>query len=220
MRKYEKIYSLSELFDEKQVRKNANGNEVQVIFARRLCECLDEKGMNANKLSEKTGISKSSISGYINGEQKPNIIQIKKIAEILEVSSDYLLNLSTLKSTNEDFKKVHKLTGLTDEAIMELKKQYEMANQTEFEYVYPMFKSGIDAINYLIANEEKYNLFKNLADFMWFGINNKDLIKEQAKVIDDNTTLEYSFDMMQDIAKIRVDRTLYDIKEDIDNQEK
>ena len=122
MRKYEKIYSLSELFDENQVRKNADGNEDQVIFARRLCKCLDEEGINANELGRRTGISKSSISAYINGEQKPNIIQIKKIAEILEVSSDYLLNLSTLKSTNEDFKKVHKLTGLTDEAIMELKK--------------------------------------------------------------------------------------------------
>lgn len=220
MRKYEKINSLSELFDEEQVRKNANGNEEQVIFARNLCKCLDDEGINANELGRRTGISKSSISAYINGEQKPTIIQLKKIAKKLKVSSDYLLGLSNLKSTNEDFKKVHKLTGLTDEAIMELKKQYEMANQTEFEYVYPMFKKGIDAINYLIANEGKYNLFKNLAHFLWFGINNKDLIKERAKVIDDNTTLEYSFDMMQDIAKIGVDRTLYKIKKDIDNQEK
>lgn len=220
MRKYEKLETNMDLFNEELVRKNANGNEDIVLFVKRLCMCLDEKGKNASDLVRGTKISKSSISGYIIGKQKPSIIQIKKIANFFGVSSDYLLGLSNVKSTNEDVKTVHKLTGLSDEAIIELKKQYKMAIETDYEHIYPMFKRGISAINYLIANEEKYNLFKSLANFIWFETNNKELLEEQRKVVDDNTNLEYSFDMMIDIAKIRIDRTLYKIKEDIDTQKK
>jgi len=220
MRKYEKLETNMDLFNEELVRKNANGNEDIVLFVKRLCMCLDEKGKNASDLVRGTKISKSSISGYIIGKQKPSIIQIKKIANFFGVSSDYLLGLSNVKSTNEDVKTVHKLTGLSDEAIIELKKQYKMAIETDYEHIYPMFKRGISAINYLIANEEKYNLFKSLANFIWFDTNNKELLEEQRKVVDDNTSLEYSFDMMIDIAKIRIDRTLYKIKEDIDTQKK
>jgi len=220
MRKYEKLETNMDLFNEELVRKNANGNEDIVLFVKRLCMCLDEKGKNASDLVRGTKISKSSISGYIIGKQKPSIFQIKKIANFFGVSSDYLLGLSNVKSTNEDVKTVHKLTGLSDEAIIELKKQYKMAIETDYEHIYPMFKRGISAINYLIANEEKYNLFKSLANFIWFDTNNKELLEEQRKVVDDNTSLEYSFDMMIDIAKIRIDRTLYKIKEDIDTQKK
>lgn len=220
MRKYEKLETNMDLFNEELVRKNANDNEDIVLFVKRLCMCLDEKGKNASDLVRGTKISKSSISGYIIGKQKPSIIQIKKIANFFGVSSDYLLGLSNVKSTNEDVKTVHKLTGLSDEAIIELKKQYKMAIETDYEHIYPMFKRGISAINYLIANEEKYNLFKSLANFIWFETNNKELLVEQRKVVDDNTSLEYSFDMMIDIAKIRIDRTLYKIKEDIDTKKK
>ena len=220
MRKYEKLETNMDLFNEELVRKNANGNEDIVLFVKRLCMCLDEKGKNASDLVRGTKISKSSISGYIIGKQKPSIIQIKKIANFFGVSSDYLLGLSNVKSTNEDVKTVHKLTGLSDEAIIELKKQYKMAIETDYEHIYPMFKREISAINYLIANEEKYNLFKSLANFIWFETNNKELLEEQRKVVDDNTSLEYSFDMMIDIAKIRIDRTLYKIKEDIYTKKK
>ena len=59
--------------------------------ARRLQDALDRKGMTAAELAKKSGVSKASISQYINGSHVPSNISSAKMAEVLGVNALWLM---------------------------------------------------------------------------------------------------------------------------------
>lgn len=63
------------------------------IFSERLKIALSEKNMKASELSELTGISKSSISDWINGRYEAKQDKIFLIAKALKINESYLLGL-------------------------------------------------------------------------------------------------------------------------------
>lgn len=52
---------------------------------------LDEKGLKNSDVSRETGISNMTLSDWKRGKSTPKLDKIKKIAEFLDVSVDYLL---------------------------------------------------------------------------------------------------------------------------------
>ena len=62
-----------------------------VETARRLQDALDRKGMTAAELAKKSGVSKASISQYINGSHAPSNISSAKMAEVLGVNALWLM---------------------------------------------------------------------------------------------------------------------------------
>ena len=63
------------------------------IFAERLKELISEKGLNNQKLSDLTGIPRTSISNWLNGRRTVQIEALVQIALFFGVSTDYLLGL-------------------------------------------------------------------------------------------------------------------------------
>ncbi len=63
-----------------------------MTFYDKVKNLLDHKGLTLEYLSEKTGISVSGMYKWKN--QSPNGDNIKKVANILDVSTDYLLDNS------------------------------------------------------------------------------------------------------------------------------
>ena len=61
-------------------------------------QALSDKNMTQQKLSEISGIGKSSISQYCNGSHCPDNIRALKIAEILNVNPLWLMGLSDNKN--------------------------------------------------------------------------------------------------------------------------
>ena len=59
----------------------------------RLKAKMKEKGLSQRQLSLKTGISEAAICKYVSGARTPHIETIGKIAEVLGVTSDYLLGI-------------------------------------------------------------------------------------------------------------------------------
>ncbi len=74
------------------------------IFIKRLQELLDEKDMTQRELAERIGVTEVTISRYINGERKPRIDIIGKIAEVFGVSIDYLLGYSNIRNPYNNVK--------------------------------------------------------------------------------------------------------------------
>ncbi|HRE49034.1 MAG TPA: helix-turn-helix transcriptional regulator [Aggregatilineales bacterium] len=60
----------------------------------RLRATREEKGMSQVELSRRTGISNVVINRYEGGRSEPSIGNLVKFAEVLGVSTDYLLGLS------------------------------------------------------------------------------------------------------------------------------
>lgn len=63
------------------------------IFSERLKTALSERGMKQTELSERTGISKSSISEWLNGRYEAKADKIVLIAKALNVNESYLIGL-------------------------------------------------------------------------------------------------------------------------------
>lgn len=59
--------------------------------ARRLQDALDRKGMTAAELAKKSGVSKASISQYLNGSHAPSNISSAKMADVLGVNALWLM---------------------------------------------------------------------------------------------------------------------------------
>lgn len=75
----------------RRLPKDANKlseTEFRREFAFRLGNIMKHKCINQMDLSEKTGISQTTISGYLNGKGTPSFYNVDKIAKALKCSTD------------------------------------------------------------------------------------------------------------------------------------
>lgn len=63
-------------------------------FVEVLIELMEEKDMTQVQLANLIGTTNVTISRYISGERNPRIEIVTKIAEVFNVSTDYLLGLT------------------------------------------------------------------------------------------------------------------------------
>lgn len=71
---------------------NDDYNAWKYEFGDRLTQLMYAKGFTQKELSEYTGISQSTISGYINNTIAPSAYNINKIARVLGFSSSELMD--------------------------------------------------------------------------------------------------------------------------------
>lgn len=63
-------------------------------FSTRLKDIIEAKGISQAWLAEKAETTEATISRYISGVHKPNLEIVAKIAKALNVSIDYIMDLS------------------------------------------------------------------------------------------------------------------------------
>lgn len=69
----------------------AKVKEAVEIFGERLRSARELRGLNQRELSEKLGVPPSSIAHFEGGRRKPSFENLHKLANALEVTTDYLL---------------------------------------------------------------------------------------------------------------------------------
>lgn len=68
----------------------------------RIAELREQKGWTQEELSTLIGISRGALSHYEQSRRKPDFETLTKLADILQVSIDYLIGRKTLaQSMNE-----------------------------------------------------------------------------------------------------------------------
>lgn len=90
----------------------------QATFPTRLNELMQERGISQEKLARALGVKRQTVSLYKTGQSSPNAEQLKKIAEFFNVSSDWLLGISNVKSQDTDLHSVCEYTGLSEAAML------------------------------------------------------------------------------------------------------
>lgn len=91
--------------------------EAKEIFAKRLVDLREKKGITQQTLADDLGITRQSLSLYEKAERTINIDIIVKIAYYFNVSTDYLLGLAQAKTTNAGLRSICDYTKLSEEAI-------------------------------------------------------------------------------------------------------
>ena len=113
------------------------------ITRERITNLRNEKGVTQGRMAKDIGLKRSDIAHYETDRTVP-IDKLYKIANYFGTSADYLLGLTELKSTDITYKKIHKVTGLTDNAISVLQNYNNIYKGQVL----------IPVLNFLIAQEE------------------------------------------------------------------
>jgi len=82
-------------------------------FGNRLRKTMIEKNMTGFELSQKLEVTPSMISNYISGRRFPGFYSLKKLAQALDVSIDYLLGLNeekTIEPSGDTRKEEHDIS--------------------------------------------------------------------------------------------------------------
>lgn len=89
--------------------------------SRRLRQILQEKDMKQQELSDKSGVSKASISQYMNGDIIPSNVSAGKMATVLDVNPVWLMGYdipremkSGAEQAAKDFDFFQKYSSLTE----------------------------------------------------------------------------------------------------------
>ena len=73
------------------------------ITAKRLQKALSDMNMKPQELADKSGVSKSSISQYVNGSHTPSNISSGKMAKVLNVNPLWLMGFDVPMEQEVDY---------------------------------------------------------------------------------------------------------------------
>lgn len=144
-------------------------------FGIRIAELRELSGKSQEEVSENLGITQQTLSRYEKGQRQASLDFVVKSAQYFNVSTDYLLGFSKVKSAEEDVKCICRITGLSEKAVIDLNcfKDVPSSKQKSFyKNLYDIIKYsefGIYDINDIeknyLNNEEKLNNY-NINEFL------------------------------------------------------
>ena len=114
------------------------------ITVERLRTLIDETELPRQAIADEMGCDVSTITKHYNGTRNLTIDFIAMYARYFNVSSDYLLGLSEVRTVSPDTAMICRVTGLDDKAVRTLS---EINEPTSFESP----KEIIKTLNYLIG---------------------------------------------------------------------
>ena len=114
------------------------------ITVERLRTLIDETELPRQAIADEMGCDVSTITKHYNGTRNLTIDFIVMYARYFNVSSDYLLGLSEVRTVSPDTAMICRVTGLDDKAVRTLG---EINEPTNFESP----KEIIKTLNYLIG---------------------------------------------------------------------
>jgi transcriptional regulator with XRE-family HTH domain len=68
-----------------------DADDASSVFSDRLRTAREKRGLSQSQLAEKARLPASSISHFESGARKPSFDNLRKLANALDVSTDYLL---------------------------------------------------------------------------------------------------------------------------------
>lgn len=92
-------------------------NAYDKAFPTRLRLLIAERRVSQAGVAEYLEVSRQAVSRYCDGSSGPDWETVVKLAEYFDVSIDYLLGVSTIRSTEIEVKQICQTTGLSEDAL-------------------------------------------------------------------------------------------------------
>lgn len=170
---------------------------IKAIFASRLKQLREEKGLSQSELGEKLGVSRGTISFYESEKRTADIEFLAAAANFFQVDYDYLMGVSSARIGKNEAQKTLDDMVLSDEAI---KKLTELNNNYPFRYlnfflINPKINTLFDYINQYVnfsfyATTDKYNRKDDWLDLFKWGY----------LVLDPEMSADFYLQRIKDIA--------------------
>lgn len=97
-----------------------DAKHISEVFAYRLKEIREERGLSQEDVGRMAGLSKATISKYEAANHPPKLIHAKTIAEALNVSFSYLIGFTDNRYVQEATKISEVFLSLPDDGKKEL----------------------------------------------------------------------------------------------------
>lgn len=133
-------------------------------IGQRINAALAERNVKQKELAKHLGIQDNTVSYWCKGERTPNTEQIINISELLNVSADYLLGLSEVKTTDKDIQFVCDYTGLSDKAVKMLNRCASAVDDDDDSMKF--FMSMCRIINHVLESHYFYTAIENYNSFL------------------------------------------------------
>lgn len=111
------IFPITKKEAERQGVKYSSQKNKEALFPSQLRELREKKGISQAILARDLGVSKSTIGLYETGDTLPDAKTLHDLAVYFEVSADYLLGLSNIKTNKAHPRVACELTGLSEDAF-------------------------------------------------------------------------------------------------------
>lgn len=131
-------------------------------FAERLTTLREIEGKKRQEVADSLGITRASLEYYEKGKRKPDIEVLAKLANYYKVSTDYLLGLSNVPTTDKDVQFVCEYTGLTQEAVGCLRNEKEILENSEKKELCSEF---LETINKYIEDGNLFYIFAYASEY-------------------------------------------------------
>ena len=99
-----------------KAKRNVQDN-YNSVFAKRLRELIESTGVSQAELANVVGVTRQAINSYTLGNTVPNSDVLTDIAKYFDVSADYLLGLTDVKSNDTTVKSICEEIGLSDKSV-------------------------------------------------------------------------------------------------------
>lgn len=90
-------------------------------FGNRIIKLREKSGKAQEEICTELGVTQQTLSRYEKGQRQASLDFVFKASKFFDVSVDYLLGLTDIKSTNSSIKEICEFTGLTEESLQILK---------------------------------------------------------------------------------------------------
>lgn len=125
------------------MKSKRNGEKIAKIMAERLEEAMRVRKISQTELSQKTGISQSSISEHLKGRNAPNQDKIYSYAVALNVSVDWLFGVDV----DMDYNAKISVTRAEQDAI----EKFRLLDQHGLEIVHYVLNAEFERVQQVIA---------------------------------------------------------------------
>lgn len=97
-----------------KAKKICNYNSTLAVHLR---ELIKERNTTITNVAGVAKVTRQAVSAYQDGSSQPTADTLKKIAKHFNVSADWLLGLSKVKTTDPKLKEICEYTGLSEEVV-------------------------------------------------------------------------------------------------------
>lgn len=107
------------------------------VFAGRLKTARERRKLSQSQLAERAGLQASAVSHFETGTRKPSFMNLRRLADALQVSIDYLLGRVDSMSGEEGvdvlFRKIENLSSRDRKMIDALASQMQKSGENDNE---------------------------------------------------------------------------------------
>ena len=105
-------------------RKNSTYSK----FPERLGVLYTQNGESQRQAADALGTTKQNVNNWANGKNEPNFQTLVSIAKHYNVSTDYLLGLTDVKTVDKDLQAVCDYVGLSEKAVEKIASLNQVSN--------------------------------------------------------------------------------------------